>query len=511
MGIFNRIKKNYEAEYDLENLEDLVYYDEIYDLDEDNDAGSDLKKSKSGKETEDSYLSEVERKRRESLKEEEKYEHLLNSVQAQELIKTVDKFNHENTGVKTSEKNNAKTDVISKVQPMPVEDDFFKEKRVEIPNVSRKPKKLETVYIDKFKGQDIENYVKEQCDIMEEAAAYIENARQEYEAVTERFSDIQAIDEAPESLRKEILDAAETVDSLTIDRRIFKSSEQKLSNNAYHNMERYEDELPRGIKYISRQESYYEAVQRDMRMVEGERLGLRMESKQLVKRQLKIRKMAISFIVCILVVYAIFMVAIMTTKSEENMTMLLIVTGLAAVFALLMFAILKTTERQVLVTEIRLNKATALLNKIKIKYINAANTLDYEYNKYHVKSSYELAKKYEAYVQMKAEQAKAMQLTNYLNEAELKLEKTLKKTGVYDTHIWLGQVRALINPKEMVEVRHELNALRQKLRNQMEYNSTRIEEAKKNIKDITLKNPEYSSYALRIIEMYEQKNRKNIN
>lgn len=477
MGIFNRIKKSYEAEYDLENLEDLVYYDETYDLDEGNGADRASKRGRSGKEPEASSLSEVEKKRRESMKEEERYDHLLNSVQAQDLIKTVDSF---------------------------------REKRVEIPNVSRKPKKLETVYIDKFKGQDIENYVKEQCDIMEEAAAYMENARQEYEAVTERFSDIQAIDEAPEPLKKEILDAAEEVDSLTIDRRIFKSSEQKLSNNAYHNMEKFEDELPKGIKYIERQESYYETVQRDMRMVEGERLGLRMESKQLVKRQLKIRKMAISFIVCILVVYAIFMVAIMTANSDEDMAMLLIVTGLAAVFALSMFAILKTTERQVLVTEIRLNKATALLNKIKIKYINAANTLDYEYNKYHVKSSYELAKKYEAYVQMKAEQTKAMQLTNYLNGAEQKLEKTLKKAGIYDTHIWLGQVRALINPKEMVEVRHELNAQRQKLRNQMEYNSTRIEEAKNNIKEITLKNPEYSSYALRIIEMYEQKNRKNI-
>lgn len=44
-----------------------------------------------------------------------------------------------------------------------------------------------------------------------------------------------------------------------------------------------------------------------------------------------------------------------------------------------MFALLKVTERNVIITEIKLNKATALLNKVKIKFINAANTLDYEY------------------------------------------------------------------------------------------------------------------------------------
>lgn len=66
-----------------------------------------------------------------------------------------------------------------------------------------------------------------------------------------------------------------------------------------------------------------------------------------------------------------------------------------------MFALLKVTERNVIITEIKLNKATALLNKVKIKFINAANTLDYEYTKFGVKSSYELDKKYRLYEEMK--------------------------------------------------------------------------------------------------------------
>ena len=72
-------------------------------------------------------------------------------------------------------------------------------------------------------------------------------------------------------------------------------------------------------------------------------------------------------------------------------------------------------------------------------------------------------------------------------------------------HIWLGRVRAIINPKEMVEVRHEINTRRYKLRQQIEYNEKRIDEAKENIKKITLSNPAHSDGAMRVIEMYEKR------
>lgn len=487
MGFLKRLQKSYE-DYELENLEDLVYDDPDYKEEQ-------PKKKKRNVNTKPrtnmAADDETEKKRQETMKEEEKYDHLLNSVQAQDLIKTVDKISN------GERKQDSPVEVV----------EFFEEKKVEIPDVNRKPKKLETVNLDRFKGQDVENYVKEQCDIMEEAAAYIETARQEYESVTEHFSDVQIIENAPEPLRDQISAAAEMVDSLTIDRRIFKASEQKLSNNTYHNVEMYENEIPKALEYLEQQEVFFQAVQRDMRMLEGERLGLRMESKLLVKRQLNIRKMALGFIFCIIAVFVVFFAAMAIMGSDENMMLLLLVTGLAAVFALFMFAMLKTTERQVLVTEIKLNKATSLLNKAKIKYINSANTLDYEYNKYHIKSAYELRKKYETYKQMKSEQAKIIRLTSNLNDAEIALEQLLRQLGLYDVRIWLGQVRALFNPKEMVEVRHDLSVQRQKLRNQIEYNEKRIEEAKENIKEITVKNPEYSTFALRIIELYERKNR----
>ncbi len=270
-------------------------------------------------------------------------------------------------------------------------------------------------------------------------------------------------------------------------------------------METFEDEIPSGIKLMQAQEEYYDAVKQDLRVLEGERMNLRLESKALVKRQLQIRSLARTAFAAMVVVFIIFIVSMAIVENDEETAFFIVISLLAAILAVGMFAILKVTERNVLVTEIKLNKATGLLNKIKIKYVNAANTLDYEYSKYGVKSAYELENKYKLYEEMKAEQSRMLDMTSSLNSAENDLESILRKLGLSDPHIWFGRVKAFINPKEMVEVRHELNTRRYKLRQQIEYNEKRIEEAKSNIKNATLSNPEHSDGAMRVIEMYEKR------
>jgi hypothetical protein len=51
----------------------------------------------------------------------------------------------------------------------------------------------------------------------------------------------------------------------------------------------------------------------------------------------------------------------------------------------------------------------------------------------------------------------------------------LKKYAIFDAEVWTYQPEALLDSKEMVEVRHRLNVRRQKLRDQMDYNNKTIE------------------------------------
>ena len=479
MGIFKKKKREYGYGYS-NTLEKMILEDDAPDDEKEKiksthaielyEAFDKVREKKEKNNKVEGKPDYETRKRQEKSKlEEEKYDHLLNSVQAQTLIQAVEK--------------NYGTDIIKK-------DDS---QDVEIINV----RKLGT--------HDMEVYVKQQCDIMEEAAEHIENVKAEYEAVTEEFNEIQLIDEAPQDIKNKIISCAEIIDSMMVDRRILKSTEHKLSNSAYRRMETFEDEIPSGIKLMQAQEEYYDAVKQDLRVLEGERMNLRLESKALVKRQLQIRSLARIAFAAMVVVFIIFIVSMVIVENDADTALFIVISLFAAILAVGMFAILKVTERNVLVTEIKLNKATGLLNKIKIKYVNAANTLDYEYSKYGVKSAYELENKYKLYEEMKAEQSRMLDMTSSLNSAENDLESILRKLGLSDPHIWFGRVKAFINPKEMVEVRHELNTRRYKLRQQIEYNEKRIEEAKSNIKNATLSNPEHSDGAMRVIEMYEKR------
>ena len=98
------------------------------------------------------------------LKEEEKYDHLLNSIQAQTLIRTVDKVNLGGA-------------------------------------VNNTQDNLEEVDTAGFTGSEVGSFVKSQCDIMEEASRYIENAKVEYDSVTDYYEDIQRIENAPENIK----------------------------------------------------------------------------------------------------------------------------------------------------------------------------------------------------------------------------------------------------------------------------------------------------------------------
>ncbi len=560
MGLFNYIKNTIKENYDIEDIDDFVY-DDWDEFETDREAEGESKEEepdisglleefeknyeKHGKKAQESKAdgqkqakkavkNKTLERRRKAQEEEAKYDQLLNSVQAKSLINVVDKINRQENSQKLSgriaaeekeeerhieelKKEAERQSLLEEVGNVDIDksrvqediqEESYQENAVDIPDVSRKPKKLEEVNTDLYDKEAAKEYVRNQCEIMEEAAGHIELAMEEYNIVTEHFSDIQLIETAPDNIRKKIIETAERVDNLTVDRRIFKSGEHKLSNNTYHRMEQFEEELPRGIKYLEKQESYYETVKHDMRLLEGERAGLRMEANALTTRQLRIRSLAMTAIAGLTFVFIVFFVALSVMEDSQNIMLYTVVVILGAILAMGMFALLKHTERQVLVTEIKLNKVTSILNKTKIKYINAANTLDYEYNKYRVKSSYELAKKYEVYLDMKNEQRKLVKMTTNLNEAEEDLVKNLRKLGLYDARLWLGQVKALVNGREMVEVRHDLNIQRQKLRKQIEYNEGRIEEAKKNIMHMAADNPECMNEALEIIEQFENRNRR---
>ena len=357
------------------------------------------------------------------------------------------------------------------------------------------------VDISSFDDSDIHSYIKSQGDIIKDAANEIDMADEEYDTVTSYFSDIQLIDAAPDDVRDDIEKTAEQIAELTVDRRIYRTGENRISQHTFFRMERLEPHMPDALIEFQNNEAYCETVRKDMRMLEGEMMSLRADARDLIRKQKSVLSMAKMSAIGLFFVFCIFIIA-SVAMGEIAGILFTIVISLSAFIAIGLLWMLQNTKRQFAITQKKINRAEVLLNKVKIKYVNIASTVDYQCEKYGVKNSYELSSQYELYLDVRKEQQRIARMTEQLSDSEIHLEGILKSLSLYDPHIWLAQVKALIDPKEMVEVRHGLSTRRQKLRARIKYNQNRIDEARADIAGAAAAHPEYSDEVQIILDQY---------
>ena len=104
--------------------------------------------------------------------------------------------------------------------------------------------------------------------------------------------------------------------------------------------------------------------------------------------------------------------------------------------------------------------------------------MDYSCERFHVNNSLELTYNYEQYIEACKEREKFKQITEDLEYFNGRLVRVLNELNLFDPKVWLNYANAIIDPKEMVEVKHELFGRRQKLRSRIEYNLSAIEDMK---------------------------------
>lgn len=362
--------------------------------------------------------------------------------------------------------------------------------------------KLEAVDFSKLSYEERNRYVEEQCEAIVECNNSVENAKKEYKTISSYFADIQIIESQSKEVRGKITYLAKSIADLAVDRKMLFTGEKKLSGTRYIQMQEEEDTIVDGIKNLKNNEIYLQVVKKDMNALTGEKAALAMDTKELMDRQKIIKNITIVCMVCFVIIFSVFM--IMNINSREDYSLILyIILFFAAVFAAGDILLYQRTVYNIKLTEKKVNRTIALHNKVKIKYINTTNLIEYQYAKYGVKSSYELADLYQRYLETKAVREKYRQATMELSESEEELEELLFKLGLYAPRVWLSQVKALCDPKEMVEIRHEYSVSRQQLRKLIEENAAKAEEAKASLREIISKYPGFAPDILKIIERYE--------
>lgn len=345
-------------------------------------------------------------------------------------------------------------------------------------------------------------FVKNCCDIIHEARRQNLEAKKEYEVVTSYLADIQRIDMLPAQARHSVTESARRVVNLNLERQKMQKVPPKITIAQRNALEPYEDTILEEIRAMEESEEYLGKINSDLRQLESEKASLDYELEEIMSRDKKGRKLltlAAGFIILFLIF--LFVIQEVTKKDIQLSFVLTILFGLIAI-AYFYFSN-RRNQYELKVAEVKKNKVILLLNKVKIKYINCTNLLEYSYEKFHVASARELHYHWQEYMRIVDEERRYKKMMDMIDVYLKDMVQTLKQNGIHDAGVWTYQPEALVDPKEMVEVRHRLNVRRQKLRQRIDYNNGQEEQARKSLRTFRERNREFDTETLLVLAKNE--------
>lgn len=369
---------------------------------------------------------------------------------------------------------------------------FFKRRKKKKPEPGRnyqahlKPRADEISQEALRNRKNIQHYIINCCEQIIEAKKELEEEKAEYRMVTDYLNDIQVLEELPEEDLAEIHNAAENVRKLGRMREEYQNTEKKISDTQFARMQQEEDRIPSAIMRLQTNEAYQTAIKKDMNYLEGEKTEWHYNKLELLHQQ-KILKL-LSFALLGIFAMSIAVLFVLRTGFHKDiryawMAVLLV----TAVSGFGIFMKMNSNQTEIKRSEVNMNHAIELLNKIKFKYVNVTNAVDYAREKYRVKNSYELNYIWEQYLNEVKEREKFEKMNEDLQYFNDKLVRLLKCYRLYDAEVWINQSGALVDKNEMVEVKHNLIVRRQKLRSRIEFNNKNIRERRAEIDNILKK------------------------
>lgn len=357
-------------------------------------------------------------------------------------------------------------------------------------------------YNDKEQRDD---YVKNCLERMADATRELENLTFEYDMVTSYLKDMEEIEALPPEESEQLKECAKQVALLQDSKTSFMERPHRITDEKYQQIERIVDEVEEGYRKLSEAEEYQAAIRQDLSRLEGEKHAYLYRKNEVMGVIADTRGMAVICVaalgLCILLLLFLQFFLDMDTKIGY-----LVTAGAAALTITIVYVRHLDARRELRRVENGINKIILLQNKVKIRYVNNTNLLDYLYLKYGVSSAKELTELWENYKLEKEEREKYRRAELELDYNQQELLQMLKRYQIKDPAIWLHQTEAILDPKEMVEIRHNLIIRRQSLRRRMDYNREVVAGgSQKEIKELVERYPQYAKEIMAAVEEYEKK------
>ena len=349
-----------------------------------------------------------------------------------------------------------------------------------------------------------EEYVRGCLEQIAEASREVENLQQEYQVVTSHLKDIEEIEALPENESRLLMECAKRIDTLERQQSGYKERKNRMTDEKFYQMECMEEEVQEAYEKLEKAEEYQNLIKRDLRRLDSERQAYGFRKIELRHLMKDTRSMTI--VCATAVIFCLLLLLVLQYAFSFDVKIgYLAAGGIGALAITAIFLKYNDAVRELSQVESGISRLIRLQNTVKIRYVNNTHLLDYLYMKYNVKSAQELGRDYKQYLEEKDERHNYKRAEIELDSTQQELLHILRRYQVKDPMIWLYQTQALLDKKEMIEIRHNLIIRRQSLRRRMDYNKEVIAgKAKAEVKDLVENYPKYAKEILGIVAEYDK-------
>ena len=349
-----------------------------------------------------------------------------------------------------------------------------------------------------------EEYVRGCLEQIAEASREVENLQHEYQVVTSHLKDIEEIEALPENESRLLMECAKRIDTLERQQSGYKERKNRMTDEKFYQMECMEEEVQEAYEKLEKAEEYQNLIKRDLRRLDSERQAYGFRKIELRHLMKDTRSMTI--VCATAVIFCLLLLLVLQYAFSFDVKIgYLAAGGIGALAITAIFLKYNDAVRELSQVENGISRLIRLQNTVKIRYVNNTHLLDYLYMKYNVKSAQELGRDYKQYLEEKDERHNYKRAEIELDSTQQELLHILRRYQVKDPMIWLYQTQALLDKKEMIEIRHNLIIRRQSLRRRMDYNKEVIAgKAKAEVKDLVENYPKYAKEILGIVAEYDK-------
>ena len=334
-----------------------------------------------------------------------------------------------------------------------------------------------------------------------EASKEMELLTGEYSLVTSYLTDMEEIEVLPEEEREEINRIASKLAALERERARYRDRKNRMRDSEYYQIRKQENEIEEGICKLQQTEKQAALIKQDLKRLDREHHAFVFRRNELEGMLVNFRGMAVIFLVALVI--CLLMLGVLQFCFEMNTYVGYFIAVAAAAIAITVLCVKYIdTDKEIVRVKKSINKLILLQNKVKIRYVNNSQLLDYQYMKYNTDSAAKLEKRWEQYQQEKEERRQYVEAEAKTEYYQKQLIEQMSHYRVSDPTRWINQVSALLDKREMVEIRHGLILRRQALRKQLDYNNDVAETARGEVMDVAEKYPEYAREILELVNRY---------